>query len=78
MNRDSRDTPPICFECGNEVRLSNHWNRLPDGAMCPTCRDRMLDMVLPPLPRQGSDLPHELLDEEFFTDGPSFDEPRRA
>jgi hypothetical protein len=78
MSQESKSPlAAICFTCGNRVRASNHWNRLPNGDVCPTCRDRMIDMVLPPLPRQGSDLPHELVQEDFLPEDP-FEGPRPA
>ncbi len=78
MSQERKERAPICFTCGNEVRPSNRWNRLPDGEVCPICRERLLDLILPPLPRQGSDLPYELVDEGFLPEEDPPEEPRRA
>lgn len=39
---------PTCFTCGLAVDGEPRLNRLPNGAVCPTCRDRLLEL-LPPL-----------------------------
>lgn len=39
----------LCFQCGlpaGEMRL----NHLPNGKVCPTCRDRLLDSLPAPFP----------------------------
>lgn len=41
---------PVCFTCGLEYD-GQHLNRMRNGAVCPTCRDRLLDSLPAPLPR---------------------------
>jgi hypothetical protein len=41
---------PVCFACGSPTGPLPRLNRLPDGRVCPTCRDRLLDLVPPALP----------------------------
>jgi hypothetical protein len=43
----------LCFHCGLQVRETPELNRLPNGQICPTCRERVLDWVSPALPRRG-------------------------
>lgn len=43
---ESKD--PTCFTCGLPAGDLPRLNRLDNGAVCPTCRDRLLEM-LPPL-----------------------------
>ena len=42
---------PLCFTCGHACD-GRHFNRLKNGAICPTCRDRLLDSLPAPLPRR--------------------------
>lgn len=76
-NRVERD--PICFRCGNPVWVSGDWNRLPDGEVCPACRNRMLDLLPAPLPQDRSRLHAEQppSDAEFLPEEPP-DGPARA
>ncbi len=39
---------PTCITCGLATGEAPRLNRLDNGAVCPTCRDRLLDL-LPPL-----------------------------
>jgi DNA-directed RNA polymerase subunit RPC12/RpoP len=41
---------PVCFTCGLEVGEPYQLNRLANGRVCPTCRDRVLDSLPPVLP----------------------------
>lgn len=41
---------PVCFTCGQEYD-GQHLNRLRNGAVCPACRDRLLDSLPAPLPK---------------------------
>ncbi len=61
---------PICFACGQLVGEPHRLNRLDNGQICPTCRDRVLDSlppILPALPRvRTPDVPTQVdpLDED--------------
>jgi hypothetical protein len=41
---------PVCFACGSPTGPFPRLNHLPDGRVCPTCRDRLLDSLPPVLP----------------------------
>lgn len=43
-------TPTLCFTCGLVVGDPPRLNRLPEGKVCPACRDRVLDSLPPLLP----------------------------
>ncbi len=43
-------TEPLCFTCGLPSTATLQFNRLPNGAVCPACRDRLLDSIAPALP----------------------------
>ena len=45
--------PSLCITCGLSVGLATHLNRMEDGSACPTCRDRLLDVLPPPFPGFG-------------------------
>jgi predicted Zn-ribbon and HTH transcriptional regulator len=48
----AHQTAPVCFTCGLAYdRL--HFNRLRNGAVCPTCRDRILDELPSLLPSRS-------------------------
>lgn len=48
----AHQTAPVCFTCGLAYdRL--HFNRLRNGAVCPTCRDRLLDELPSILPSRA-------------------------
>ena len=47
----SAEPDPLCFTCGLAYD-GRHFNRLNNGAVCPTCRERMLDSLPAPLPRR--------------------------
>ncbi|MFN0009231.1 MAG: hypothetical protein ACKVXR_15110 [Planctomycetota bacterium] len=40
----------VCFTCGESVGDPRRINRLEDGRICPTCRDRVLAELPPLLP----------------------------
>jgi hypothetical protein len=46
---------PVCIACGCPTGPLPRLNRLPDGRICPTCRERLLDSLPPVLPagREG-------------------------
>ena len=47
---------PVCITCGLEVGSGPQLNRLSNGQVCPTCRDRLLDSIpsaLPSLPMRS-------------------------
>lgn len=41
---------PVCFTCGLSAGETIQFNRLPNGQVCPTCRERLLDLIPPCLP----------------------------
>jgi hypothetical protein len=41
---------PVCFTCGMAVGEPHKLNRLDNGQICPTCRDRVLDSLPSILP----------------------------
>jgi DNA-directed RNA polymerase subunit RPC12/RpoP len=41
----------LCITCGIQVEETTQLNRLPNGQICPTCRERVLDSIPAPLPR---------------------------
>lgn len=49
----SAEPDPLCFTCGLAYD-GRHFNRLKNGAVCPTCRDRLLDNLPAPLPRRAT------------------------
>lgn len=45
----------VCFTCGMPIGEPLRLNRLENGQLCPSCRDRVLDLlpsILPDLPRR--------------------------
>ena len=68
-------TEPVCFTCGLHVGEPYRLNRMDNGQICPTCRERVLESlpsILPALPRlrvETPELPFEAYDE---ADGPPF------
>jgi hypothetical protein len=42
----------LCISCGLHVGETPQLNRLPNGQICPTCRERVLDWLPPALPRR--------------------------
>ncbi len=46
-------TEPLCFTCGLPSTVSLQFNRLPNGHVCPACRDRVLDSIAPALPARS-------------------------
>jgi len=52
-----RSRPSLCITCGLGAGPSNSLNRLEDGRVCPTCSERLLDLLPPPFPgyTHGSD-----------------------
>jgi DNA-directed RNA polymerase subunit RPC12/RpoP len=72
---DSRGVKePVCFTCGLQVGEPHRLNRLDNGQICPTCRDRVLESLPPVLPSQPvlrvetPELPFDVYDD---SDGPS-------
>jgi DNA-directed RNA polymerase subunit RPC12/RpoP len=51
---------PVCITCGLAVGSGLQLNRMNNGQICPTCRDRVLDSIPPALPshvkRTGVDM----------------------
>jgi hypothetical protein len=50
-------TKTVCFTCGLPLGEPLRLNRLENGQLCPSCRDRVLDLlpsILPDLPRRGA------------------------
>ena len=41
----------VCFTCGLEVGDPPRLNHTPNGDACPTCRDRLLEVLPAALPR---------------------------
>lgn len=52
--------PSLCITCGQDA-ASGTLNRLEDGRVCPTCSERLLDLLPPLFPGFG------LLSESRFT-----------
>lgn len=50
---------PTCITCGLGAGEAPRLNRLENGAVCPTCRDRLLDL-LPPIFPGGERVPSEV------------------
>ena len=55
----SHAAAPICFHCGlpapsPDATEGPKLNRMQDGETCPTCADRLLDLLPPALPRVGA------------------------
>jgi hypothetical protein len=44
---------PVCIGCGQATGPLPRLNLLPDGRVCPKCRDRLLDTLPPVLPGFG-------------------------
>jgi hypothetical protein len=71
-------TEPLCFTCGLPGAKTLQLNRLPNGQVCPACRDRLLASIAPALPNRvpgvvaefgaGTDL-HEEVEAERERDG---------
>jgi hypothetical protein len=45
---------PVCITCGLSVGTGTQLNRMNNGQVCPTCRDRVLDSIPAALPSQIS------------------------
>ena len=61
---------PVCFACGQPTGPLPNLGRLPDGRVCPTCRDRLfatLPALLPAPVAEGS--------EEWAEGGEAEDDP---
>lgn len=43
-------TAPLCFTCGLPGTNTLQFNRLPNGQVCPSCRERLLESIAPALP----------------------------
>ncbi len=43
-------TSPLCITCALPTGSQSQFNRLPNGQICPTCRDRLLDSIPAALP----------------------------
>lgn len=43
---------PVCIACGSPTGPLPRLNHLPDGRVCPSCRDRLLDSLPGALPSQ--------------------------
>lgn len=56
---------PVCIACGQPTGPRPRLNRLSDGRICPSCRDRLLDDLPPILPSP----PTELSFEEWVDEG---------
>jgi len=41
---------PVCFGCGQPTGPFPRLNRLPNGRVCTSCRDRLIETVPPALP----------------------------
>lgn len=41
---------PLCFTCGLPAGKSARFNHLPNGQVCPSCRDRLLATLPAPFP----------------------------
>lgn len=50
---------PVCIACGRPTGPRPKLNRLPDGRICPTCRDRILEKLPPVLPAPIQELSFE-------------------
>ena len=50
---------PVCIACGQPTGPKPRLNRLPDGSICPSCRDRLLDSLPPVLPSELTELSFE-------------------
>ena len=40
----------LCFQCGQPAGDPTRLNHMPNGSVCPTCRDRLLDSLPAPFP----------------------------
>ncbi|HEX6862502.1 MAG TPA: hypothetical protein VF414_06800 [Thermoanaerobaculia bacterium] len=56
---------PVCIACSQPTGPGPRLNRLPDGRVCPSCRERLLDTLPPILPAESE----ELSFEEWAEDG---------
>lgn len=65
---------PVCFACGCPTGPLPRLNRLLDGRVCPTCRERLLDSLPPVLPagRDGAPEREEEWAEERRDPGEDF------
>jgi len=68
------DATPICIHCGNTTEQEGRLNRLADGRVCPSCRDRLLDTLPPLLPNFDYEQESEPV-EHLAADGEAGDEP---
>jgi hypothetical protein len=79
----TRDRKPVCIRC-EQAAVPGVINRLPDGRICPICRDRLLDSIPPALPRQAPEPGRRELELAEIDlpvlrgDDPSPDDPIRA
>lgn len=46
----SAPADPVCFTCGMPSGAAALLNRMPNGQICPACRDRVLDQLAPAIP----------------------------
>ena len=65
---------PVCFTCGESVGEPYRLNRLEDGRICPSCRDRVLAALPPIFPSR----PGAVLEIEVDAVGGEIDDPPPA
>lgn len=70
--------PSVCIGCGQATGPLPRLNRLPDGKVCPTCRDRLLETLPPVLPAAPVELSLEDWSDDTGGDEPPDDYLRGA
>lgn len=53
----SQNPQPVCITCSLPVGDPPRLNRLGNGQVCPSCRDRLLESLPPIFPNRGSPSP---------------------
>lgn len=72
----SKGPLPVCITCGLPVGEPLRLNRLHNGQVCPSCRDRVLDAIPPALPSIAVERAADhwalgdVQDEQFGAGGP--------
>lgn len=67
----SQNPQPVCITCSLPVGDPPRLNRLGNGQVCPSCRDRLLDALPPILPHRG--IPSPAVEEAENWGRASFD-----
>jgi len=61
---------PVCFTCGLPVSGPLRLNRMENGQICPTCRDRLLEALPPILPKRRRGAPQQREDAGSAVEDP--------